>query len=182
MKRLVDFYLKYQDCTSRREWKCWPFHKIYNQYKEKNGGVTCVDKWRELVNANIHELKAIADFETLHNALLQLSGNKGNKYRRVYGIGPLHIYDTAICLKQPTIVYLHSGTKKAANAMGIYGPTAELSDFVAKFPELDKLTPLQLEDFLCIYKEVFIGNKTIDAQLEELPKCCNCITGVNCSC
>ena len=38
MKRLVDFYLKYQDCTSRREWKCWPFHKIYNQYKENDKG------------------------------------------------------------------------------------------------------------------------------------------------
>ena len=175
MKQLVEFYLKYCDCTNRRNWESWPFHRIYNQYTQQNGGIPCIDKWRDFINENISEFRKITEFADLHAAISKLA-------QKIYGIGPLQIYDTAICFCSPSAVYLHAGTKTAANAMGIYGQTAKSSDFIPKYPELSRLTPLQLEDFLCIYKEVFIGKKTIDAQLEELPKCCNCTPGVNCGC
>ena len=167
MKRLVDFYLQHLDCTNRRSWKKWPFHKVYNQYTEKNGDVDCVDKWRKCINEYISHVSPDTDFTTLHCEISKLA-------QTVYGIGPLHIYDTAICFRYPTVVYLHSGTKIAANAMGIYGHTAEKSKITAKYPELEILTPLQLEDFLCICKDVFIGNKTSQAQLTELQQSRGC--------
>jgi hypothetical protein len=70
-------------------------------------------------------------------------------------IGELTSYDAAhrigIFLKlAPTLVYLHTGTAEGARALGYTGKTIDPKDLPTA---LSGLTPAEVEDFLCIYKE-----------------------------
>lgn len=165
MKHLVDYYLQHQNYASKRDWSDWPFHKIYNYREEENGGVKCKDKWRSLVDSNMTTILAITDFDKLHSMLEEWA--KG-----VPGIGSLHVYDTATCFAQPNDVHLNCGAMVAAKAIASRFPiaikngAAPYSDFVAYDKELGRLTPLQLEDFLCIYKKVFQGVLDSSGQLD----------------
>lgn len=159
MKQLVGFYLAHQDCTKIRKWENWPFHKIYNYYTNLNGGKTCVEKWREIIEANWETIICESDFNTLYSRLKQYAAS-------VPGIGALHVYDTATCFLHPTEVFLHHGTKIASDAIRkIKSNVSSTSVFSEYNSELARLTPLQMEDFLCINKEVFKGDITSDAQL-----------------
>ena len=161
MQRLVDYYKKHLDCTEIRKWEKWPFHRVYNRYTEDNGGVECIAKWREIVDAHIAKQTQPIDFDTLYNDLLELA--KGVK-----GIGELHVYDTATCFAEPTKVYLHSGAMEGAKKILEFCTTASVAAFAAVYPELAQLTPLQLEDFLCIFKDVLKGEKSIEEKLKEM--------------
>jgi hypothetical protein len=163
IQRLVDCYKGSLDCTDHRQWEKWPFHRIYNPYTEDNGGVPCVEKWREIVDAHIAKQTQPIDFDKLYNDLSELA--KGVK-----GIGKLHIYDTAICFAKPTKVYIHSGAKEGAKAILGLCTTATVATFAAKHPELAELTPLQLEDFLCVFKDVLKGEKGIEEKLDEISR------------
>ena len=57
MKTLIDYYLEHQNYASKRTWDEWPFHNIYNYYESQNGNMTCKEKWRNLVDANLDRLK-----------------------------------------------------------------------------------------------------------------------------
>lgn len=161
MKRLVDFYLKHQNYAENRKWENWPFHKFYNYFRERNGGKSCVEKWREIIETNWNSLNAEMDFDALYTILEKYAAS-------VSGIGVLHVYDTATCFLHPTKVYLHSGPKVAANAIpGITSKVEPASTFVRYNSELARLTPLQLEDFLCINKDVFTGKVSPEVQLEK---------------
>lgn len=77
----------------------------------------------------------------------------------ISGFGDLAIYDTCIRIgsylgMMPSLVYLHSGTRTGAErilqrklrlAVPALAPTA--------FPMLARLSPWEMEDFLCIYKQ-----------------------------
>jgi len=73
-----------------------------------------------------------------------------------WDIGELMIYDTATRLGvhlglEPEKVYLHSGTRAGASALGL-GQGQEAIE-VAELPEpLQQLQPHEIEDCLCIYK------------------------------
>jgi hypothetical protein len=75
----------------------------------------------------------------------------------IHGVGELMVYDTADRLGahlglEPERVYLHSGTRVGAKALGFSG-----SDSItpAELPEpLRALEPYELEDCLCIYKQL----------------------------
>ena len=161
MQRLVDYYKERLDCTNHRQWEKWPFHRIYNPYTEDNGGVPCVEKWREIVDAHIAKQTQPIDFDVLYNELSELA-------KDVKGVGKLHIYDTAICFAEPTKVYFHSGAKEGAKEILEHCTTASVATFAAKHPELAGLTPLQLEDFLCVFKDVLKGEKSIKEKLNEM--------------
>lgn len=166
MKNLVDYYLSpCQNYATNRVWEDWPFHKFYNYRESENDGVKCVDKWRELVNSRMEDIHAATDFNELYTMLERWA-------KDVPGIGALHVYDTATCFAQPKVVHLNCGALEAAKAINSRHPlsikdgAAPYADFVAYDKELARLTPLQLEDFLCINKKVFQNILTPSEQLK----------------
>lgn len=160
IKNLVNFYLEYQNYAAQRQWENWPFHNVYNYYTAQNGGIKNVDKWRNLLNSNMSEILAQTSFDDLINLLSDWA-------KSVPGIGTLQVYDTATCFLQPQSVHLSCGAREAAVAIDIkiHNGSAAYADFVAFDSELGRLTPLQLEDFLCINKKVFKKQLTPAAQL-----------------
>lgn len=79
----------------------------------------------------------------------------------IRGVGELMVYDTALrigaCLKvkvAPEKVYLHAGTRKGAEAIlgksVLKVKTLDMSEFPKEFK---KLSPHEVEDCLCIYKD-----------------------------
>lgn len=76
-------------------------------------------------------------------------------------IGELAIYDVAHRIGcflnlRPTRVYLHCGTRDGARALGLPWRGATLDP--ASLPrELRRLTPAQVEDFLCLFKDRLSG-------------------------
>lgn len=169
MKHLVDYYLHHQNYAGKRLWANWPFHNIYNYREIENGGMKCTDKWRELINSNMTTILAETNFDKLHSQLEIWA-------KDVPGIGSLHVYDTATCFAQPNDIHLNCGAMVAAKAIASRFPIrikngkAPYVDFVAYDKELGRLTPAQLEDFLCIYKKVFQNILTPAQQLRLLGK------------
>jgi hypothetical protein len=93
------------------------------------------------------------DFDSLFNMVRDAIGP-------IHGIGELTVYDTALRIGAklglpPERVYLHSGTRVGARALGLNWrtPHLELEDFPA---ELRTLKPHEIEDCLCIFKGRFI--------------------------
>ena len=88
-----------------------------------------------------HEL-----FETVHEAITGISG-----------IGELMVYDTAHRLGsylglEPEYVYIHAGVRKGSKALGFKGSVKWIDP--STLPRaFKKLTPGEIEDCLCIYKD-----------------------------
>jgi hypothetical protein len=82
-----------------------------------------------------------------------------NLLEPVDGIGEFYVYDTALRLGAklglyPRKVYLHSGTRAGASALGLN--TSEKALRVGALPhEFRKLQPHEIEDVLCIFKSEF---------------------------
>lgn len=164
IKALIDEYAnsKFAEGVMKRAWnkKYIPGHAPYNNTDN------CYHKWLEIIDKNQPRLSKIALFEELHEEVSKL---------KIKGIGELSIYDTATligCPKgvYPTKVYLHAGTAEGARTLGIEGKVVDKSEFVKVCPDFNVLTPIQIEDFLCIYKSHLQGNpKDINSI------CCCCI-------
>ncbi|MFQ5924161.1 MAG: hypothetical protein ACE5M4_15085 [Anaerolineales bacterium] len=77
----------------------------------------------------------------------------------VTGIGDLYVYDTSLRLGarlnlEPTKVYLHSGTRIGARALGLDGKAESLR--ITELPKaFRELRPHEIEDVLCIFKDKF---------------------------
>lgn len=90
-------------------------------------------------------------FDELHTLL-------GRLLRGSQGIGELYIYDTAFRIGAkldllPVKVYLHAGTRVGARALGYDGRLPWIE--VSRLPrELWRLKPYEIEDVLCIYKDI----------------------------
>jgi hypothetical protein len=100
------------------------------------------------------EVRACRSFDELHDLVAGICD-------RLHGAGELLAYDVAQRLGAhlglaPRRVYLHSGTRKGARALGLDHKRASLgrSDLPA---ELRRLTCSEVEDFLCIYKGRLAG-------------------------
>jgi len=81
--------------------------------------------------------------------------------QRTEGIGPLSVYDTAVRIGAylglaPEKVYLHTGTRKGAKALGL-DASSEYLESQELPPPLRHLSPDEAEDFFCIYKDAFRG-------------------------
>jgi hypothetical protein len=108
------------------------------------------DKAEKILLGCVPQIKACKDFDALHELVkskLQITGAK-----------EMYWYDTAFRIGismgvYPKKVYLHRRTKDGAKAFGIYKGKdfLELSELPA---ELRKMEPYQVEDFLCIKKDV----------------------------
>jgi hypothetical protein len=98
------------------------------------------------------QLQAAKSFAGLHR-LIEC------KIRSIRGIGDLAVYDIAHRIgaylrREPEAVYLHAGTREGARALNLYGKTIEVSDLPAG---LQKMSPAEIEDCLCIYKDALRG-------------------------
>jgi hypothetical protein len=100
---------------------------------------------------NLELIKAAASFGDLFELVEQISGP-------IPRVGELAVYDTALRIgarfgHEPSKVYLHRGTRDGAKALlGINGrrKTLEVGELP---PPLRTLTPREIEDALCIYKD-----------------------------
>ena len=95
------------------------------------------------------DFSTIKTFDSLHRLLKSELGP-------IAGVGPLMIYDTALRIGAyqglyPEKVYLHAGTREGSQNMGIKSKESVLEK--SCFPEeIQKLDPVHIENFLCIYK------------------------------
>lgn len=103
--------------------------------------------YRFLLGAR-EELLGFTTFEKLHELL-------SSAFSRIRGLGPLYTYDTALRIGfflklEPSLVYLHAGTRDGARAIGIRGVRVVAFDTLPQ--ELQVLAPHEVENFLCIFK------------------------------
>lgn len=81
--------------------------------------------------------------------------------RPIKGIGELAVYDTTLRIgaylnMEPDVIYLHRGTRDGTNAIGLNGKQHTIRVNELPFP-FQKLSPREIEDCLCIYKNNFKG-------------------------
>ena len=104
------------------------------------------------------DLREAPSFDELHGVVREVGD-------RILGIGVLAVYDTALRIGVkldllPTRVYLHHGTMSGARALGIDRSCPVIS--VSELPEpFADLKPHEIEDCLCIYKELLSGEKLL---------------------
>jgi hypothetical protein len=106
---------------------------------------------RQLQSAST-TIRAAPNFTKLHSAIERLIGG-------MCGIGKLCVYDIAHRIGafrglEPTLVYLHRGTRDGARVLGFKGKTLDPKQLPAAF---SPLTPAEIEDCLCIYKNALAG-------------------------
>jgi len=97
-------------------------------------------------------LAKAADFDALHKLV-------DVEIRQIKGIGPLTVYDIAHRIgayyrKAPEYVYLHAGTRIGATVFGIKGDSFDPKILPKEF---SCLSPAEIEDCLCIYKDKLKG-------------------------
>lgn len=106
--------------------------------------------------AALPDLRRCKNFDKLHNLVRKAT-------KPIKGLGKLYTYDTANLIGahlrlSPERVYLHSGTRKGARALGFSGGLAYLMP--SQLPaRLQVLKPYEMEDFLCIYERDLAGLK-----------------------
>jgi hypothetical protein len=113
-----------------------------------------LDAFHGRLQAIREELRAAVSFHALYS-IIEVAG---------HGIGDLGVYDPAHRIGaylglSRTLVYLHRGTAEGARRLlGITGQrTIDPKDLPSVLT--DFLTPAEIEDFLCIYKDALIGGK-----------------------
>jgi hypothetical protein len=94
------------------------------------------------------QIRKCKNFEDLHNLVKKITD-------KIDGLAELYTYDAAHIIGtqlgfHPQKVYLHTGTRKGAMALGFSGGLRYLE--VSQLPaEIQVLKAYEIEDFLCIY-------------------------------
>lgn len=115
-------------------------------------------KMADLKRAEVRLLQrasAIADaanFAQLHELVQTSVGHFA-------GLGPLYVYDTTLRIgakrgKLPTRIYLHAGTREGVRKLGIDIKGRKVLDRFELPPPLQELELHEIEDVLCIYKNL----------------------------
>ena len=101
------------------------------------------------LRVRLPEIRQCSDFD-------ELIGIVEGVARDIKGLGELYCYDTALRIGahigvRPKYVYLHRGTRVGARNLGLHARArcVVISDLP---PELRRLAPHEIEDFLCIFK------------------------------
>jgi hypothetical protein len=100
------------------------------------------------------DMQNCSSFEALHDIIEREIGG-------IPDIGPLTVYDVATRIGahlnlEPEKVYLHSGTKKGAGALGL-GVRRKMLEPAELPVEFGRLTAREIEDCLCLYKD-YLGD------------------------
>ena len=162
----IEEYIQLPNSTNvmNRKWEQMFIHRlhkeIYAGYNDKAS-----DRWKHTIESQQEALNKHISFDKLYKAIKGIT---------VHGIGELTKYDTATCIGcpnrvYPEVVYLHAGTAEGAKALGISGKTATKELFVEVCDAFGKLEPIQIEDFLCIYKAQLAGKTYASPR-----GCCGC--------
>lgn len=129
--------------------------KHYSSHFNRRTKKTMKDIETELLK-NIVDISKCKTFIKLYDLIYSLT-------KSILGAGKLTIYDIALRIGAflklyPTEVYLHAGALVGANKIGVYlekgSKTVDKSIFVAIDPSFEKLDCKQIENFLCIYKNL----------------------------
>ena len=154
----IEEYIQSPNATNvmNRKWEQMFIHRLRNDSID-DSGVACSQQWIAHINDKMEDLISRSNnFESLLNNIAELA-------KRFRGVKDLTTYDTATCIGcergiYPSAVYLHAGTADGAKALGISGKKATKEQFVKICDAFEKLEPIQIEDFLCIYKYCLQGN------------------------
>ena len=112
---------------------------------------TALEQAQDILLENEELMRQSQDFDDLFLLFERLLSS-------VKELGELYIYDTALRIGAkigvfPERVYLHTGTLIGAKALGFDGRMKTLE--VSQLPEwLQQLQPHEIEDVLCIFKEM----------------------------
>jgi hypothetical protein len=111
-------------------------------------------------------LQAATNFARLLDAVRKAVGHFD-------GLGDLYLYDTALRIAAkkgtlPTRVHLHAGTREGAKRLGLEIDGRKVLDRSELPPALQVLEPYEVEDVLCIYKDIF---DAVDPDLGEAGGC-----------
>jgi hypothetical protein len=106
---------------------------------------------RRLLRAR-SRLANATDFDTLLKIIEDTIGP-------IHRIGKLTVYDTALRIAawrrlEPEVIYLHAGTRVGARALGLAYREGVIALKELPAP-LRRLSAREIEDVLCIYKDVF---------------------------
>jgi hypothetical protein len=111
----------------------------------------------QVLNTAKDELLAIAPELQSCQTFADLIKQVNAAIRPIKGIGELAVYDISLRIGAylelaPQRVYIHSGTRSGAKAIGIYDGQKSIA--LNKLPTpFHQLTPREAEDCLCIYKD-----------------------------
>lgn len=117
----------------------------------------CLRQAEKSLLAAESKLRASSNFNELHQQVsIAIKGG---------GIGALTIYDVAhrigAYLKlYPNLVYLHAGTAEGARHIGVRDQAVAKNALPKEFRTL---SPAEIEDCLCIYKDVLSGKKPLSS-------------------
>jgi hypothetical protein len=116
-------------------------------------GKKLLKKAASRLSKKVAMLQKAQTFEELRQAVEDSIGG-------IHGIGSLTIYDISCRIGyynniEPNYVYIHAGAKEGARLLRVKGKIVKKGDFPLSF---SKLTPSEIEDFLCIYKNKLRGH------------------------
>lgn len=99
----------------------------------------------------------ITSFEQLLEFIETVVGRPHDDEDRVHGVNEMYFYDVAHAIADQLgldidAVYLHRGTREGAVNLGLDGKLRTLQVDTLPKP-LQRLTPEEIEDFLCVYKD-----------------------------
>jgi hypothetical protein len=138
--------------------------KIHPLYINRHANILKNEDVKKLIEFMLKNEKKLFDIKSFHDLIMFISQNQ-----KIYKNAQLTIYD--ICLRlgakmnlEPENVYLHAGALRGFKALNNSLELNELKIFpdknikyalFEKFPDIMKkqLSPNEIEDFLCIYKD-----------------------------
>ena len=126
--------------------------------------VATLEKAQQLLIENKDRISSSTSFSELYCEI--------EKTRKISGIGELYVYDTSWRIGaylgiEPDLVYIHAGTRKGSEALGfsLDRKTIDRKEFP---PSIQRLQPIHIENFLCLYKDRFWN----DQDAEKLIRVC----------
>lgn len=110
---------------------------------------------QSVLEASKDALLCVVEPITRATAFAELHHIVERAFKPIKGAGELLTYDAAQRIGaakgiDPERVYLHAGTRVGARRLGLRGKSLEMSQLPAA---LQRLTPAQAEDFLCLFKD-----------------------------
>lgn len=151
------FEFAYQGATYRIR---HPHQQHYKTMKGEERGIE-VSKLNDMSTKLLKSITVISQTETFDDLYDIVRKEK------ISGFGALAIYDTSVRIGSylnicPNHVYLHAGAQQGMSnlenkALVASGVSEKAKVPVAELPDtLKKLHPIQIENFLCLYKSEFI--------------------------
>jgi hypothetical protein len=137
-----------QSAVKRASLAMRPDGKRYGHQRRLSRGVLT----KMLGRLSPAKLKGSSSFHELHESVEEAIG-------RIRGVGKLTVYDTALRIGaklrlKPDHVYLHSGTREGARALGLNWRAPFLHRRELP-PTLRRIPAWEVEDLLCIFKDAF---------------------------